>query len=435
MATNNSLTHSPTYIDLAEAHRQLLEKERYLQVINDFAVAILQQTTVDEIVWAVAQNAVGKLGLEDCIVYLLNESGTTLVQQAAYGPKNPAAYEIKDPIIIPLGQGIVGTVAQTGVAEVIPDTRQDTRYILDDAFRLSEITVPIIYDDQVIGVIDSEHSEAHFFTETHLRTLITIAAMASTKIVNALTMERLIAANAALKKAGRIKDEFLAMMSHELRTPLTAIIGYAEILDIQIKESLNNKQQRALNNILQSGQHLLAMIESLFDIAKIETGQLTLEKTAVSIAPLCTTSLSLIQRQARQKNHTLTSNHEIFKDVTLQADKTRLQQIILNLLDNAVKYTPAGGSIELKIGTDLMAKQLSIAIQDSGIGIATADQESIFQPFIQLTNATTSRPLEGAGLGLALVHRLVALHEGSIAVESKQNQGSRFTITLPWGPA
>lgn len=172
------------------------------------------------------------------------------------------------------------------------------------------------------------------------------------------------------------------------------------------------------------------MIESLLDIAKIETGQLALEKTAVSIAPL---RHQPHPAQNQRKSHTLTSNHETFEHITLLADKTRLQQIILNLLDNAVKYTPNGGHIQLKLGLDVKNNQLTIKVQDSGVGISARDQERIFQPFIQL-NKSRSHPLEGAGLGLALVHWLVTFHNGAICVESKQNEGSRFTVSLPWSP-
>lgn len=150
--------------------------------VNYFTTSLFGKNTIEDILWDVAKNCISQLHFEDCVIYLLDEEKQVLVQMAAYGPKNPQRFEIQHPIEIPLGKGITGTVALTGKAEIVNDTRKDSRYIVDDASRLSEITVPIISHHKVIGVIDSEHSREHFYTEKHLRILEKIAAICAVKI-------------------------------------------------------------------------------------------------------------------------------------------------------------------------------------------------------------------------------------------------------------
>lgn len=165
--------------------KQQREELQAEQAINHFASSIQEGGTVQSILWDVAKNCIGRLHFEDCVIYLVDYKNQQLVQKAAYGPKSPAFYEIKEPITIPLGRGITGHVALTGKAEVVKDTTKDSRYIVDDERRYSEITVPIIYDGRVLGIIDCEHSKKGFFTQKHLSILTTIASLCANKIVKA----------------------------------------------------------------------------------------------------------------------------------------------------------------------------------------------------------------------------------------------------------
>lgn len=157
--------------------------------IDYFANADYRRSTVRDILWDVSHKCMARLGLEDCVIYLLDESGEYLVQEAAFGAKSPELYELKDPLRIPLGQGIVGAAGLKGQPELVPDTRRDRRYIVDDQPRLSELAVPILHDGRVIGVIDSEHSKRGFFTERHVQVLKTIASLCADKIVQARAVE------------------------------------------------------------------------------------------------------------------------------------------------------------------------------------------------------------------------------------------------------
>ncbi len=170
----------------------LAAKAHFLDVVNYFAASLLySQTDLDDILWDVANNVVARLGLEDCVIYLLDERREYLIQRAAHGPKNPRGREILDPIKIAVGAGIVGAVARSGQAIVIPDTREDPRYICDDQPRLSELAIPILLGGEVIGVLDSEHSQVGFFTDVHRELFTTIASMTAARVGRALLDEDL----------------------------------------------------------------------------------------------------------------------------------------------------------------------------------------------------------------------------------------------------
>lgn len=158
-------------------------KSRFLTAINSFTASVQSKHSTEEILWDAVDHAIAQLGLEDCVIYLLDSKDPNyLVQKAAYGPKKATGTVVKNPIRIPIGKGIVGYVANTGVAELINDTSQDARYIADDAIRFSEITVPILIDNKVVGVIDSEHSKRNFFSDEHVQVLNSIAQIISIKL-------------------------------------------------------------------------------------------------------------------------------------------------------------------------------------------------------------------------------------------------------------
>lgn len=180
------------YWFISSRNKKIIEQREEIemeQAINYFASSMSEQQTVDNILWDVAKNCIGRLQFEDCVIYVYDEKSNTLVQTAAHGPKSPRQYEISKPIEIPMGQGIVGSVAMSGKAEIIGDTSKDPRYIVDDELRLSEISVPIVYDGKVLGVIDCEHSKKRFFTQKHLSILTTIASLCANKIVRAKAEE------------------------------------------------------------------------------------------------------------------------------------------------------------------------------------------------------------------------------------------------------
>lgn len=159
------------------------------KMIDYFAISGYEHSSVDDILWDIARNCISRLNFEDCVIYTIDEERGVLMQKAAYGPKSPKAFEIFNPIEIPIGKGIVGSVAQTGKPEIVPDTSRDPRYIIDDRARLSEITVPIIHEGNVIGIIDSEHRRQNFFKPWHVQVLQTIAGLCSAKISRGMALD------------------------------------------------------------------------------------------------------------------------------------------------------------------------------------------------------------------------------------------------------
>lgn len=195
-----------------------------IEVISYFATSLFGKNSEEDILWDITKNCIGKLGLEDCVIYLFDENHRFLTQKAAYGPKNPVNLEIAQPILIPKGKGIVGSVAATGIAERIADTSKDPRYILDDDFRYSEIAVPIIYDDEVLGVIDSEHHEKSFYTDWHLRMLTVIANLCANKIVRVRSEKKLAATECELARFRAKINEFKSQ-KEGFRLPVASTEG------------------------------------------------------------------------------------------------------------------------------------------------------------------------------------------------------------------
>jgi PAS domain S-box-containing protein len=235
--------------------------------------------------------------------------------------------------------------------------------------------------------------------------------------------------NAALERANRAKDEFLASMSHELRTPLNAVLGLAEALQEEAYGGLADRQRRAVRRIEESGRHLLSLINDILDISKIEAGKVALELRPVGVEDAARTSLRMIQEFAHKRRVSVALQVDP-GIVGVRADERRLKQILVNLLNNAVKFTPQGGTMGLDVGPADSPDGVRFTVWDTGVGIEAADQARLFQPFVQL-DSSLARHHAGTGLGLALVRRLVDLHGGGITVESEPGKGSRFSFVLP----
>lgn len=230
----------------------------------------------------------------------------------------------------------------------------------------------------------------------------------------------------AAEAASETKSRFLAMISHELRTPLNSILGLSALLSRQVVGPLNPKQIEYLNYINGSGEHLLAIISDILDLSKVEAGQEHLRLTEVSLPGLCQSCLAMVQPRAAEKGIVM-SYHVAPDALTCVADERRLRQMLLNLLSNALKFTPQGQVTLTVQGRDALVE---FRVEDTGIGIPANQLEQIFQPFTQLDH-DLNRQYDGAGLGLALTQQLAQLHDGYLRVESAVGQGSCFFLYLP----
>ena len=238
----------------------LAEELEIERAINYFATSLVHQHTVDEILWDVTKNCISRLKFVDCVIYLLDESKKSLIQKAAYGPKNPRSYEIFRPIEIPIGKGIVGSVAKTGKAEIIRDTSKDKRYITDDDVRLSEITVPIISEGKVIGIIDAEHPEKNFFRPKHLKILTKIASLCAGKINKVQIEEAFRKTEFQLMENNRKIAETkllalrLQMNPHFIFNSLTAINNFILNNDAETASLLLTKFSRFVRQVMDNSR-------------------------------------------------------------------------------------------------------------------------------------------------------------------------------------
>jgi len=234
--------------------------------------------------------------------------------------------------------------------------------------------------------------------------------------------------NLEVERADRLKSEFLASMSHELRTPLHTIIGFSELLGEEIQGPLTPKQRRFVEHIHRDSQHLLELINDILDLSKIESGRVELRREVFESSTEIAETLDSVRLSAENKGIDLRSRIE--GRWPLDADKVRFREVLLNLLSNALKFTPSGGSVTVEIGDSESADFSCISVQDTGVGIAAGEEESIFDKFYQV-GSTTKGVREGTGLGLTITRHIVELHGGRIWVKSEVGKGSRFSFTMP----
>jgi len=257
----------------------------------------------------------------------------------------------------------------------------------------------------------------------------TEAALRSAEAELRRSHEQLQAAYVALHDAARLKDDFMATMSHELRTPLSSILGLADALQSTALGPLTERQAHALKVVEESGRELLALINDLLELSRIEAGQLHLQIEvfdAVSLAKIAVTRSAAAADKKQQRIQFDAPSEPIL----IEGDQRRYLQIVLNLLNNAIKFTPETGKLGIILERDLAASIGRITVWDEGIGIDEEDLDRLFRPFTQL-DSTIRRSYSGVGLGLALTKRLVEIHGGNITVQSSPGSGSRFIVTLP----
>ena len=232
-----------------------------------------------------------------------------------------------------------------------------------------------------------------------------------------------------LETASQHKSDFLANMSHELRTPMNAIIGFSQVLREGMVGEVNAKQAEYLDDILSSGNHLLALINDVLDLSKVEAGQVELQVAPFSLQDALERGVSMVREQATTDGVQVMLHTNGSLDVVF-GDERRIRQVIFNLLSNAVKFTPAGGQVD--VSATRVNGEMRVSVADSGPGIAAEDLDRIFEEFQQTEAGARQR--EGTGLGLALSKRFVEMHGGRIWCESEIGKGSTFEFTLPAGP-
>ena len=331
------------------------------------------------------------------------------------------------------GEGATGRMAENREPIQIPDIAQEGVYrsrlrdaLLRAGYR-SLLAVPMLREDHIIGGFVVNRRAPGEFSAGVVELLKTFATQSALALQNARLFREIEEKSEQLEIANRHKSEFLANMSHELRTPLNAIIGFSEVLVERMFGELNEKQDEYLRDIFSSGRHLLSLINDILDLAKIEAGRMELELGRFDLPAAMGNALTLVKGRA--------ATHAIALHLAVDGrlgefvgDERKIKQVLVNLVSNAVKFTPEGGRVEVRAAP--ANGGVEFAVTDTGIGIAPEDQEAIFEEFRQV-GTDYAKKREGTGLGLSLTRRIVELHGGRIWVKSQVGQGSTFTFTLP----
>lgn len=239
--------------------------------------------------------------------------------------------------------------------------------------------------------------------------------------------QQLTQAKEAAEQANRAKSEFLSSMSHELRTPLNAILGFAQMLELDPRHTLEPPQRSSVEQIMRGGRHLLDLIDEILDLAKIESGNLTISIEDVPLVAVIADCLQLVENIAKNRGIQITNDVGL-ENVLLRVDFTRMKQVLLNLLSNAIKYNSDGGTVTLRI-RDLKTGRVRLSVQDTGPGIPVKHQKELFQPFSRLGAQETE--IEGTGIGLTITKRLVEMMGGDIDYESEVGKGTTFWVDIP----
>jgi signal transduction histidine kinase len=410
---------------------QLTRSVEELKALGEVSRAVSSTLDVETVLTMIVSRASQLAGADGCSIYEYDEVAEEFELRATH---NYDAEYVKALRAAPLrkGQGLVGRAAERREPAQVPDITQPGAYqgslrntLIRFGYR-ALLSVPLLRENQIIGTLSLNRKAAGEFPPGVIDVLKTFATQSALAIQNARLFREIADKSAQLESASRHKSEFLANMSHELRTPLNAIIGFSEVLSEGMFGEINEKQAEYLKDILESGRHLLSLINDILDLSKIEAGRMELESAEFDLPAAIGNALILVRERASRRGIALESGIDE-RLGRIGGDERKVKQVLLNLLSNALKFTPEGGRIHVR--ADHRGGVAEISVSDTGIGISPTDQDAVFQEFRQV--GTADKKAEGTGLGLALSRKFVELHSGRIWVKSQLGAGSTFTFTLP----
>ena len=411
---------------------ELASKVAQLEALREVGEAVGSSLDLDEVLDQIVNNAVRLAGADGGSILEYDESSDSFHVRAAFGSSRDLLEQLRA-ITIHRESTLVGRAALArGPLEVSDLAQTELDPHLDILFRdgwRSVLAVPMLRGDKMVGVLVIRRRGTDTFPPDVTELLQTFAGQSALAIVNARLFRELQTKTKELEIASRHKSEFLASMSHELRTPLNAVIGFSEVLLDRMFGEINERQEEYLHDIWNSGRHLLQLLNEILDLSKVEAGQMVLEPSTFRVSSALEYILAMVRERAAL--HAITVTVQVADDVgMIEADELRFKQVVLNLVSNAVKFTPDGGSVSIhayREGTELV-----VTVTDTGIGVPPEDQERIFESFQQGGRGAPKE--EGTGLGLTLSRRIVGLFGGRMWLESTPGVGSTFGFAIPGLP-
>jgi GAF domain-containing protein len=405
-----------------------------LTALGEISQAVSSTLDVETVLQTIVSRASQLAGADGCAIYEYDDATEEFHIRATHN-LDPVLVETLRSAPLRKGEGAMGRAAETREPTQVADIAAQDAYqshirdtLLGAGYR-ALLSVPLLREGEIIGSLSLNRLMPGEFPPEVIEVLKTFATQSALAIQNARLFREIADKSRQLEAASRHKSEFLANMSHELRTPLNAIIGFSEVLTERMFGELNEKQTEYLHDILESGRHLLSLINDILDLSKIEAGRMELDTTDFDLPSAIDNALTLVRERATRRGIIL--GRIIDERLGMQrGDERKVKQVLLNLLSNALKFTPEGGQID--VSARLQDGAAEIAVADTGVGIAPEDQDAVFEEFRQV--GTADKKVEGTGLGLALSRKFIELHGGRIWVQSELGRGSTFSFTLPVRP-
>jgi signal transduction histidine kinase len=412
------------FADASRLLRLRAARLAHLQAISDVGLSHIE---LEALLPELLPRLRAALEADTASILLVADDGTHLTPVASDGLDEEIAAQAR----IPIGEGAAGRIARSQKGLVFDELGHVdvvSPYLRDRVKSL--VGVPLRIGDRLVGVIHVGAAAAHRFTADDLELLRLAGERVARAIERAQLAERQREARAEAEAASRSKDEFLAVLSHELRTPLNAVYGWARMM--QSGQAEGEVAARALDVIMRNAHAQVRLIDDLLDVSRIITGKMRLDVRPVDLQAVVEAALDSVRPAAAAKDIRLEPALDP-RAVGVMGDPNRLQQVVWNLLVNAVKFTPTGGRVQVHLAR--MPAHVEIIVSDTGQGIRPEVLPHVFERFRQ-ADSTTTRAHAGLGIGLALVRHLVELHGGRVRAESPgEGQGARFIVTLPLGTA
>jgi len=401
-----------------------------LRALGEVGQAISSTLDLQTVLRTIVTRATQLAGTDAGVIYEYDERREVFVPRAT---DRLEAEIVQTMLATPVrkGEGATGRLAEVQEPIQLPDileapAESRVRAALVRAGYRALLSIPLVREGRLIGGLTVIRKATGEFAPAVIDLLRTFATQSALAIQNARLFREIEEKSRQLEVASQHKSEFLANMSHELRTPLNAIIGFSEVLSERMFGELNEKQEEYLKDIYASGTHLLSLINDILDLSKIEAGRMELELTDFYLPQAIENALTLVRERAGRRGIALAQTMDE-RLGNIRGDERKVKQVLLNLLSNALKFTPEGGRVEVRAG--MVDGTAEISVTDTGIGIAPEDQQAIFEEFRQV--GTAEKKAEGTGLGLTLCRKFVELHGGRIWVKSQLGAGSTFTFMIP----